>query len=338
MKNHHHHAAAALAISSAIFLAGTVAAQPAQPPPAAPPVADAAATRASDAERLFREGRTAMEAGDLVHACPKFAESEKLDPAPGTLLSLADCEERARSFVRAREHYQLAASGFPKKDPRRAFATGRAQAVEKRVAHVTLRLSGDAPADASVRLGETVVPRSDLGTSTAIDPGDVQVKVSAPGRKDNAFIVTFAEGETKDVACELGAPETARAEASTATAPVPSPADDRVSASSSDPRLTVSYVLLGLGAASLIVGGVSGVLAAGKAGTVKDHCDASSACDQEGVDAASAGRFLAPLSTVTLIAGAVLAGAGAYFFFASAKGHKAPPTALLQALQLRGTF
>jgi hypothetical protein len=328
-----HHAAATLAIASAIFFAGPVAAQP------APASADATAARASDAERLFREGRTAMEAGDLARACPKFAESEKLDPAPGTLLSLADCEERARSFVKAREHYQLAASGFPKKDPRRAFATGRAQALEKRVAHVTLRLAADAPPDASVRLGEAVVPRSDLGTSTAIDPGDVQVKVSAPGRKDNAFIVTFAEGETKDVPCELGALEAARAsDAPLTTGPSAAAGEDRISTSSSDPRRTVSYVLLGVGAASLIVGGVSGVLAAGKASTVKDHCDASSACDQEGVDAASSGRFLAPLSTVTLIAGAVLAGAGAYFFFASAKGHEAPPTALLQALQLRGSF
>lgn len=331
-----HHATAALALSSVIFFAGAAAAQPTQPSPSA---ADATATRASDAERLFREGRVAMEAGDLAHACPKFAESEKLDPAPGTLLSLADCEERARSFVKAREHYQLAASGFPKKDPRRAFATGRAQAVEKRVAHVTLRLGADAPSDASVRLGEAVVPRSDFGTSTAIDPGDVQVRVSAPGRKDNAFSVTFAEGETKDVACELGAPDAARAgDGPTTTAPIAAPGADRPSASSADPRRTISYVLLGVGAASLIVGGVSGVLAAGKASTVKDHCDASSACDQEGVDAASSGRFLAPLSTVTLIAGAVLAGAGAYFFFASAKGHKAPPTALLQALQLRGSF
>ena len=325
-----HRTAAALTFCSALLIAGFAAAQPAGAQPTD-------ASRASDAERLFREGRSAMEAGDLARACPKFAESERLDPAPGTLLSLADCEERARSFVKAREHYLLAASGFPKKDPRRAFATGRAQTLEKRIAHVTLRLAPDAPAEASVRLGDSVVPRSDLGASTAIDPGDVQVKVSAPGRKENAFTVTLAEGETKDVACELGVPEAPAA--SDASAPSGARSDiGSASAASSDPRRTVSFVLLGVGAASLIVGGVSGVLAATKASTVNEHCDASSACDQEGVDAATSGRFLAPLSTVTLIAGAVLAGAGAYFYFASAQGRKAPPTALLQALQLRGSF
>ena len=80
---------------------------------------------------------------------------------------------------------------------------------------------------------------------------------------------------------------------------------------------TLGLVLLGTGAASLAVGGVSGVLAIGRANTVKEHCDDAYVCDQEGVDAASSGSFLSPLSTVTLIAGAALAGAGAYFYFSS---------------------
>jgi hypothetical protein len=324
------HLAASLIVSS-IALAGTALAQPVD------------AARASDAERLFREGRASMEAGDPARACPKFAESEKLDPAPGTLLSLADCEERVRSFVKAREHYLLAASGFPKKDARRAFATGRAQALEKRIAHVTLRLPADAPAEATVRNGESIVPRAELGSSIATDPGELLVKVSAPGRKDSTLTVTLAEGETKDVACELGPLDTPSASDPAAANPSRNAAGasaggDGAASEASDPRRTAAFVLLGVGAASLVVGGVSGILAVSKAGTVKDHCDASNQCDQEGVDAASSGRFLSPLSTVTVIAGAVLVGAGAYFYFASQKGHKAPSSALLQALQLRGTF
>ena len=159
--------------------------------------------------------------------------------------------------------------------------------------------------------------------------------VSAPGRKDNTVAVTLAEGETRDVVCELGAVDANR------TAPVPAAGPetrDAATSSPTDPRRTVAYVLLGVGAASLVAGGISGVLAASKASTVNEHCDATHACDQEGVDAASSGRFLAPFSTVTLIVGAALAGAGAYFYFASARSHKATPTALLQALQLRGSF
>lgn len=316
----------AAALAFATFAVGAASAQGAPPSEAA---------RTGDAERLFREGRAAVEAGDLARACPKFAESEKLDPAPGTLLSLADCEERAKSLVKAREHYLLAASGFPKKDPRRAFATGRAQAIEKRLAHATLRLPVDAPEGSTVRIGDVVVPPSELGTPTVVDPGELRVLVSAPGRKDNTVAVTLAEGETRDVVCELGAVDANR------TAPVPAAGPetrDAATSSPTDPRRTVAYVLLGVGAASLVAGGISGVLAASKASTVNEHCDATHACDQEGVDAASSGRFLAPFSTVTLIVGAALAGAGAYFYFASARSHKATPTALLQALQLRGSF
>jgi hypothetical protein len=322
---------ASFALASALLAASTAFAQ-------APPTQAPDAARAADAERLFREGRAAMEAGDLLHACPKFAESEKLDPAPGTLLSLADCEERAKSLIKAREHYLLAASGFPKKDPRRAFAAGRAQSLEKRTAHLVLHLPAGAPPETTVRIGDTVVPHSDLGTATTMDPVESRVTVSAPGRKDNVLVISLVEGETKDVVCDLGAAVEAARVVTAPVAPVVGPERAAPAPNAADPRRTVAYVLLGVGAASLIAGGVTGVLAASKASTVKDHCDASNACDQDGVDAAASGRFLAPFSTVTVIAGAALAGAGVYFYLASTKSHKPPPAALLHALQLRGSF
>lgn len=305
---------AAAAIASALTLAGTASAQSAAP------------SRASEAESLFREGRTLLAAGELAPACAKFAESEKLDPAPGTLLSLADCEERTMSFLKAREHYQLAASGFLKTDPRRAFAAGRAQALDGRLAHVVLRLPPDAPPETNVRLGGVVVPRSELGTSTAIDPGELHVKVSAPGHKDNTLTIAFAEGETKDVACDLGP----------AGASLASDADAGAGLAST--QRTVAFVLLGVGAASIVVGGVAGVLAISKANTVKDHCDASYQCDQVGLDAAESGRLLSPVSTITLVAGAAVAAAGVYFYFASSRAQSGPRTALLETLRLRWSF
>ena len=40
------------------------------------------------AEALYREGRALMEKGDLDAACPKLAESQRLDPSSGTALNL----------------------------------------------------------------------------------------------------------------------------------------------------------------------------------------------------------------------------------------------------------
>jgi hypothetical protein len=330
-------------IAGSLMVLGAIVAAP----PARADTPDA--SRSAEAERLFREGRGLVSSGDFAHACPKFAESERLDPAPGTLLSLADCEEHQKKLREASEHYRLAASGFPKRDPRRAFATGRAEALEKRLAHLVLRLPDGAPEGTVVRVDGETVPPAALGTASAANPGTVEIDVSAPGRRDKALTLTLAEGETRAVTCELGPPEAPAPIAGVGATPTPArstpPATARDAAPparAKDLRRPVSYALLGVGAASLAVGGVAGVLALGKASTVKDHCTGDYACDQEGVDAAASGRFLSPLSTITLIAGAALVGAGVYFFVTSHARHKTPASASLVAppalFPFRGSF
>src|SRR5258708_3181546 len=45
------------------------------------------------AEMLYRQGRALIGEGKVSEACPKFAESYRLDAATGTLLNLALCHE-----------------------------------------------------------------------------------------------------------------------------------------------------------------------------------------------------------------------------------------------------
>jgi hypothetical protein len=49
------------------------------------------------ASALFTEARTLIKTGDYVSACPKLAESMRLDPARGTLMNLADCEAKCQA-------------------------------------------------------------------------------------------------------------------------------------------------------------------------------------------------------------------------------------------------
>jgi predicted negative regulator of RcsB-dependent stress response len=47
------------------------------------------------AEAAFDAARKHLDAGELDQACAKFEASQRLSPAVGTLLNLADCHERA---------------------------------------------------------------------------------------------------------------------------------------------------------------------------------------------------------------------------------------------------
>ena len=54
----------------------------------------AAAQDESPAETLFNQGLEAMEAGNYEKGCPAIAESQRLDPRPGTVFTLAECEAK----------------------------------------------------------------------------------------------------------------------------------------------------------------------------------------------------------------------------------------------------
>ena len=88
----------------------------------APTVARAQVVDAAAADALFQKGREAADKGDFATAAAKFAESQRLDPAPGTLLNLADCEEHLGQTASAWEHYKRAAETMNAGDDRIPYA------------------------------------------------------------------------------------------------------------------------------------------------------------------------------------------------------------------------
>lgn len=288
------------------------------------PAAAQAGDRAA-AEALFQKARDAMASADYDTACSAFEESNRMDPAPGTMVNLAGCEEKRGHLASAWQWFEQSAAKLAQDDPRREFVVGRAAELKARLPLLTVRLAPGAPADSKVVRDSVELRSASLGLALPIDPGAHRIVVSAAGRAEKRYAVALVEKEQKDLVVEpgppLSAPEQAAPPPAAPAAAGPSEAapDTGVrSAPSGGSTRTLGYVVGGVGVAGIGTALVVGGLVLGKKGTVADHCSsASRSCDQEGLDAVSSGATLSTVSTVSFVIGAVATGVGVYFIVTS---------------------
>lgn len=296
----------------------------------------AAQTRdAAGAEVLYRAGRDAARRGDWETACAKLAESQRLDPAGGTLLNLADCEEHRGQLAHAWQHFVQAQALLPKGDARATFAKTRAAAVDKRLPRLSIRLADGAPPGAHVMRDDQDLGAPSLGVALPVDPGEHVVVARADGRIDGRAQVTLAEGETREITVAIGPATTATAASpDQPPAPYPTPPVATTPTTKYTPiivpekRTTYGYAFLGAGVAGIAVGAVTGGLALSRASTVKDACGANyTTCSDASVAAAKDGKLFTTVSTIGFAAGAVFAGVGLYFLLTPSSSSSPSPTA-----------
>jgi hypothetical protein len=181
--------------------------------------ASAAPRDRAAAEVLFQAGRDALERGDWKAACARFEESNRLDPAAGTTMNLANCSEKLGRLAKAWELYRSALEALPADDDRVSVATERARALEKRIPYLTIRLApGTAPATRVERDG-IELGRASLGLALPVDPGRHLVKVISVGRSARSYTVELAEAERRELTVEAG--ELGAAGETRAPAPAP---------------------------------------------------------------------------------------------------------------------
>ncbi|HEX3849532.1 MAG TPA: hypothetical protein VHW01_01120, partial [Polyangiaceae bacterium] len=100
---------------------------------------------ASQAEQTFLEGRALLKDKRYAEACPKFQQSQAQDPASGTLLALAYCQELSGLLATSWSSY-LAAAQLAEHEghaDRQAAATERARVMAARVSSVTLTVPAE---------------------------------------------------------------------------------------------------------------------------------------------------------------------------------------------------
>lgn len=271
------------------------------------------------ADALFREAQGLVQKGQISEGCVKFAESQKLDPANGTLLNLAVCHEKEGRYATAYRDLQelIGLLGTSKDDRERLkFANDRMKVVEKKLTRVAFDVSL-LPTNAALVLDGDKI--ADVTSPIPIDQGTHTVEATAPQKKPGRK--TFAVKEPGALTVKLDpledmpvaeAPVTPPKAAVTEPPPPPKPHfwnGQRVAGA------IVSVV----GLAGVGVGTYFGLDTFSKKSQRDQHCNGT-VCDAVGITLHNQARTSATVSTIAVAAGgAALLGGVILFATASPK-------------------
>jgi len=302
----------------------------------------AAEVRAQDAqasaaaEALFEQARKLMDAGKYRDACPKFAESQRLDPGIGTMLYLADCYEKNGQTASAWATFREAADAAKTagQADREQKARARAATLEPKLAKLTIV----APANvAGLEVLRDGLPVGEplWGAPVPVDPGAHTIAARAPGKKAFAGKIDVPNEPGASVSTTIPALEDAPASSGT---PAGKPGGDVApvvpsTAAGEDPgrsRKILGLALGGVGVVGLGLGAVFGLVAKSKNDDALEpqNCPDDKHCYASGVALTNDAQSAATISTVAFIAGGVVLGAGAVVFFTAPSTPKAATTGM----------
>jgi serine/threonine-protein kinase len=288
------------------------------------------------AEALFESGVQLMKAGRFSEACPKLETSQRVDPAVGTLLYLAECYEKlgrtASAWATFREAESLA-RGANQADRARTAQT-RAQKLEPELAYLTVNVADAKIEGLVVRRGGAVVLPDLYGVAAPVDPGLVEIEAGAPNRRRYTTQVKIGPRAKEVVSVpilemEPGAepPPVAPVAGGTAAVPAETPTQQpndpprSDSAPASKPDHTLAYIVGGVGIVGIGVGSYFGLRAMSKNSDAEEFCNDQNVCnDQRGIDLTQEAKDAALISNIGFAVGGAALATGIVLFITAPGG------------------
>lgn len=293
------------------------------------------------AETLFRDGKALMRKGEYAKACPKLAESQRLEPASGTMLALALCHQKDGKLASAWAAY-VDAEALARKDGR----TKRAKAAKKRAAQLEPKLArleitvsdaiGGLP-DLQIRLDGTLLAQAVWGTPMPVDAGEHVVVATAADKEPWEGTVTISKpAERQQI--EVGPLIDRPPEPPDEPAPDPDPlgtGSDSGEQDDSTALVISGGIVGGLGLVALGLGTFFGIQALDQIGEAQDRCTPERCTDQEAIDLNDSGALSADLSTGMIIGGGVATVTGVILLVAGTLGDDEPAADAASGMALR---
>jgi hypothetical protein len=281
-----------------------------------PAFAQASSGDKAAAETLFNQAIELMGTGDYATACPKLEESQKLDPAVGTLLYLGECYEQRLMVASAWAAFNAAAQAarVSKQAAREKTAKERAAALEPRLPKLVIVVPDPTRvAGLEVKRDGFVVGEASFGVPVPLDGGEHEVSAAAPGRKSwSQKVKVIASGGTRTIEIPALALDAGAADALPGPAPAAGgePADGGLGTGNG--QRIAGGVIGGVGLAGIVVGIVYGVQASAKESDSEAFCEPPdyTLCTEDGLTLLDEAATSSLISNVSFVVGGVLVAGG----------------------------
>jgi hypothetical protein len=172
------------------------------------------ATAATDEERaaaraLAEQGAQAFKKEEYQRAVDLFSRAEALIHSPVHLLYLARSHRELGQLVKARESYiKITREKLEPGAPKVFFQAQRdagaeLDAIEPKLASLTVVVEGAPPEDVRLTLDDEVVPAVLIGVPMPVDPGTHELVASAAHAEERRQSITLREGQTERLSFAL---------------------------------------------------------------------------------------------------------------------------------------